>query len=222
MITHDALQVWRDMLEGALTITPPVLKNKTKTTEKRGKTAQQYPNNTSSLSGTSWRPTQLVWVVAVELHNKVWVQDEWPRDPWPFLSVDQEVIPPPSTSAGAQSKCSNPVEHFWWTNTLADPVVSLALGCYYRLQGAGLRHGCAGEPPENSSMPPEPCGGTPALNHNVLLFTQQVFNRMIPPCKPVPAQGFLLLKRSFSCHFAYLGVLALGDCLCKHLETFLL
>lgn len=55
------------------------------------------------------------------------------------------------------------MEHFWWTNTPADPVGSLEPGCDDGLQGAGLRHGCAGEPSKSSSRTPEPCGGTPAL-----------------------------------------------------------
>ena len=37
------------------------------------------------------------------------------------------------------------------------------------------------------------------------------FSRMVPPCKPGPAQGLFLLKGTFSC---YCGIQALGCCLC--------
>ena len=39
--------------------------------------------------------------------------------------------------------------------------------------------------------------------------------RMVPPCQSGPAQGFFLLKGTFSCPCGGLGVLGLGFGLCK-------
>ena len=41
-------------------------------------------------------------------------------------------------------------------------------------------------------------------------FTRPTLSRKVPPCEPGPAQGFSLLKGTFSCHCADLGVLAPG------------
>ena len=46
-------------------------------------------------------------------------------------------------------------------------------------------------------------------------FTWPTLSRKVPPCEPGPAQGFFLLKGSFPCHCASLGVQVLGFEICK-------